>query len=79
MCMSDPGRVLEMDAGGEGAIVELRGRPRSISIALLTLEGTALDVGDWVLVSAGMAVERLEEAEASELMEFIEAARGEGA
>jgi hydrogenase assembly chaperone HypC/HupF len=77
MCMSDPALVLEVDAAGDEAIVEMRGMQRRLSVALLTLEGTPVAPGDWVLASAGMAVERMEEGEAKDLAALISQARNE--
>lgn len=75
MCMSDPALVLEIDAAGEEALVEMRGQQRRLSVALLTLEGTPVAPGDWVLASAGMAVERMDESDAKELAALIAQAR----
>ena len=79
MCMSDPARVIETDSRGEQALVELRGKRRLISIALLTLEGRAIGPGDWILASAGIAIEKIDEQEATELSELLQVARGEEA
>ncbi|MEX2557744.1 MAG: HypC/HybG/HupF family hydrogenase formation chaperone [Actinomycetota bacterium] len=73
--MSDPALVLEIDAAGEEALVEMRGQQRRLSVALLTLEGTPVAPGDWVLASAGMAVERMDESDAKELAALIAQAR----
>lgn len=77
MCMSDPAVVVEVDTTGEDALVELRGKRRRVSVALLTLEGTPVAPGDWILTSAGMAVERLDEAEAAALVALVARARNE--
>jgi hydrogenase assembly chaperone HypC/HupF len=75
--MSDPALVLEIDAAGEEALVEMRGQQRRLSVALLTLEGTPVAPGDWVLASAGMAVEPMDEEEAKELAALIAQARNQ--
>jgi hydrogenase assembly chaperone HypC/HupF len=77
--MSDPARVLEVDPRGEEALVEIRGKQRLISVALLTLEGRGVEVGDWVLASAGLAIELVDEGEAMELAQLMKTARDEEA
>jgi hydrogenase maturation factor len=75
--MTEAARVLEVGPAGE-AIVEIRGTRRRLSVALLALEDRPVEPGEWVLASAGMAVERLEESEARDLAAFMERARNEG-
>ena len=61
MCVAVPGRVIE---AGEGrAIVDVGGANREVS----TIALPGLSPGDHVLVSFGMAVERLTETEARDL------------
>lgn len=66
MCITSPGRVIELDA--RGAIVELAGARRRAS----TLVVPEVAVGDWVLIGAGSILRRLEEAEAIELSRAID-------
>lgn len=68
MCLSDPARVLEVSEDGAEAVVRMRGAERTLSVALMTLEGDPVEPGEWVLASAGIAVERIDEAEAEELL-----------
>lgn len=75
MCMSEAVRILDVTAEGDQAVVELRGARRRLSIALLTLEGQTVEPGDWVLTSAGVALEKIDEEAAMELQEFLDAAR----
>ena len=79
MCMSDPARVIEVSRDGEDAVVELRGARRQLSIALLTLDGQSVYPGDWLLASAGIAIEKIEEDEAMELEALLRVARGKEA
>ncbi len=58
MCLGFPGRVVDLDPAG--AIVDVEGRRRRAS-TLLVPEVT---VGDWVYVTAGTIVERLDPVEA---------------
>ncbi|MFW5899452.1 MAG: HypC/HybG/HupF family hydrogenase formation chaperone [Jiangellaceae bacterium] len=69
MCIGLPGRVTEVD--GEHAVIDVVGVSRRVSIALLALEGADVAPGDWVLASAGLAVRRLSEQEAHELLETL--------
>jgi hydrogenase assembly chaperone HypC/HupF len=68
MCLAFPGRVVELD--GAGAVVESDGRRRRAATFLLP----AVQVGDWVTVSAGTILGRLEPAEAEDLMTLIRTA-----
>lgn len=66
MCVSDVGRVVELEPGGWARVADRDGSTRRISIAPLTLTGEEVAVGDWVLVHTGFAVERLSDAEATD-------------
>jgi hydrogenase expression/formation protein HypC len=65
MCLSLAGRISRID--GEHALVDVDGRDRRVSLALLQLEGERIVPGDWVLVHTGLAVSRLDPAEGAEL------------
>ena len=75
MCMSDVGRILELSEDGAEAIAWTRGAARTISTSVLTLEGSELSVGDWVVVSMGLAIERLSESAAHEMASMMGAGR----
>ena len=68
MCITAPGRVIELDA--RGAIVELAGVRRRAS----TLVVPEVAVGDWVLIGAGSILRRIDEAEALDLARAIDEA-----
>jgi hydrogenase assembly chaperone HypC/HupF len=70
MCLSFPGRVVAVDE--MGAAVDTEGRLRRV----LTVAVPETEVGDWVLVSAGTIVQRLDP-EAARLMResLLEASR----
>jgi hydrogenase assembly chaperone HypC/HupF len=68
VCLSDPARVVSVSDDGAEALVRMRGALRRLSVALLTLEGETVVPGDWVLASVGMALERIDEAEARDLL-----------
>jgi hydrogenase assembly chaperone HypC/HupF len=58
MCIAIPGKVIFL--GPEGARVEVRGHIRTAS----TLFAPEVQVGDHVVISGGMIVDRLDEEEA---------------
>ena len=77
MCLAVPARVTEMRDGLLG-LVELGGVVREASFMLLP----DVAVGDYVLLHAGYALQKVDTAEAEEtrrlLAEMVEAAEAEG-
>jgi hydrogenase expression/formation protein HypC len=65
MCLSLAGRIDRIE--GEDAVIEVDGRDRRVSLALLLVEGEPVAPGDWVLVHTGFAVSLLDPAEGAEL------------
>ena len=57
MCVTDVGRVVAVSDDGGTAELEGGGGRRTASLAVLVLEGTPVEVGDWVRVHTGLAVE----------------------
>ncbi len=71
MCLGIPGQMVEIvDAEKHIGRVKVQGTMRTIHIGLLTLE--EVQIGQWVLINAGMAVSTLEADEASRILQFIE-------
>jgi len=71
MCLAVPVRVLKID--GLKALVELGGLARQASIMLVP----DTQVGDYVLLHAGFAIQKLDEKEAEETIRlFAEIAEG---
>lgn len=69
MCVAVPGQVLEIvDGALSTGRVEVLGVSRVVNLGLLE------DVrpGDWVLVQLGFAVEKIDEAQAREMMKLLE-------
>ena len=58
MCLGVPAKILE--TGDGAAVVELGGVRREISVMLVD----DVSVGEWVIVHAGFAIEKLSEEEA---------------
>lgn len=67
MCLGIPARVLDID--GDTATVDVAGAKRRASMALLPGAG----VGDYVIVHAGFAIEKIDTARAAETIEMIRA------
>jgi len=68
MCLGVPGRVVELvDDPPQHARVDLEGRLRVVSVAMLAADGVR--VGDWVVVHQGFALDRIEPAEAHRLLQ----------
>jgi hydrogenase expression/formation protein HypC len=70
MCLSVPGRILEME--GERGTVDVAGNEVEADLTLVP----DARVGDYVLVHAGFAIQRYDEAEARETLRVLEEAFG---
>lgn len=66
MCLAIPAKIEAVDAGT--AQVDIRGLKKRIGLALLP--GAA--VGEYVLVHAGFAIQRIDPAEAEETYRLLE-------
>ncbi len=73
MCLAVPAKVVQQT--GDEATVDLQGSTLKIS-TVLTPE---VAVGDWVLVHAGFAITRLDEAAALETWDYLRQALGTNA
>jgi len=65
MCLGVPAKILE--TGDGAAVVELGGVRREISMMLID----DASVGEWVIVHAGFAIERLSEEEAEQTLSLF--------
>lgn len=70
MCLGIPGRIIELKDGM--AVVDVAGARKAASTMLL--EG-ALE-GDWVIVHAGFAIEKIDAQKAEETLRLINEAAG---
>jgi hydrogenase expression/formation protein HypC len=69
MCLAIPGQVVEIiDAAARTGRVDVLGRPRVVNLGLVE----DIAPGDWVLVHMGVAVQRMDEAEARETVRLFE-------
>ena len=66
MCMSSVGRLLTLE--GDDAVVDIDGRVRRVSAAVLLLEGVSVAPGDWLQIHTGFAITRLDPEDAEELI-----------
>jgi hydrogenase expression/formation protein HypC len=72
MCLAVPGRLARVE--GDVGFVEFAGAERRIGLMLLP----DARVGDYVLVHAGYAIQRMDEAEATETLRLLDEAFGGG-
>jgi hydrogenase expression/formation protein HypC len=70
MCLAIPGQIVELhEAGTDLATVSVSGVRRCVNIGLL--EGQDVQVGDWVLIHVGFAMNRIDAAQAHEQMRLL--------
>lgn len=70
MCLAIPGQVVEMsDPGHHLARVDIGGMRRQVNVMLVDPEG--LEIGDWVLVHVGFALNKVDEEEAHETLRLL--------
>ena len=67
MCLAVPARVVALDR--ELATVELDGVRQQVSLALVD----DVDIGDYLLIHVGYALQRLSEAEAKQTLAMFDA------
>jgi hydrogenase expression/formation protein HypC len=68
MCLSAAARIVSIDADDREAVVDVDGMTRTVSLAVLTLEGRTPALGDWVMVHTGFALEVLDERSVTDLL-----------
>ncbi len=66
MCLGFPGRVVAVDGGG--AVVDVEGRRRRASTLLVP----EVAIGDWVYVTAGTIIDRIDPAEAEAIRAILQ-------
>lgn len=71
MCLAIPGQVKAfVDETGHIARVDVGGVKRKVNVGLVVDDG--LEVGDWVLIHVGFAIQKVDEEEAAETYAFLE-------
>ncbi len=69
VCLAVPGRIIEIvDESQQIAKVEVGGVRRNISVALLD----DVQVGDWVLIHVGFAIQKVDEEEALQTLALLQ-------
>ncbi len=68
MCLAIPSRVVEIDEVSKTAIVETFGVKRKVSTMLLN---EPVQVGDYVLIHVGFAMEKIDPKEAQKTLELF--------
>ena len=67
MCLAIPGKIVDIDAENERAVVDYGdGTKREVNITLVEVK-----IGDYVLVHAGFAIQVLDEKEAQETLDLF--------
>jgi hydrogenase expression/formation protein HypC len=69
MCLAIPAQILDIQAGGDEAVVSLGGVRKPVSLALVD----DAVVGDYVLVHVGYALNRISPEEAERTLALIQA------
>jgi hydrogenase expression/formation protein HypC len=72
MCLAVPAQIIEIS--GSRARVSLAGNVREVDLSLLE----QATVGDWVLVHAGFALEKLSPEDAEETLNLMMQLQGDG-
>ena len=67
MCLAIPGKIVNIDKNKEYSMVDYgEGTKRKINVSLVDIK-----VGDYVLVHAGFAIQKIDEKEAKETLELF--------
>ena len=73
MCLAIPGQVVGfVDEPNRLARVDVAGVVRSVNVALLDLEGSSAEPGDWVLIHVGFALSKVDEEEAMATLRLLQ-------
>lgn len=67
MCLAVPSKIVSIDPDTAMAVVDVLGVQRSCSLRLTPDAG----IGDYVLVHAGFAIQRIEEQDAAETLSLL--------
>ena len=64
MCLADLAQVVTLSDDGTVADVAVRGRHQQVLLSMLADEATTVTAGDWLVVHSGLALGRIDVAEA---------------
>lgn len=70
MCLGIPGRIIEIN--GETARVDVAGTVKEANVSLMQ----SVKTGEYVIIHAGFAIERVDEEKARETLELIKEITG---
>ena len=70
MCLAIPGKILNIKDNGQTAAVDFNGIQKDINIALV--QNTSPAPGDYLIVHAGFAIQKLAEQDALDILKIIE-------
>jgi hydrogenase assembly chaperone HypC/HupF len=65
MCLADLAQVVTVSDDGTIAAVAARGRHQQVLLTMLADEATTVTAGDWLVVHSGLALGRIDVAEAT--------------
>jgi len=68
MCLAVPMKIVKLT--GTDAVVELSGVQRSINLALMS--DSELKIGDYIIVHAGFAIQKLDSVDAEERLKLLQ-------
>jgi hydrogenase expression/formation protein HypC len=74
MCLGVPGQIVKIDDAARWlATADVSGVRRQVNLACVADDAHAVEacVGDWVLIHAGFAMSRIDEAEARATMQIL--------
>jgi hydrogenase expression/formation protein HypC len=64
MCLAYPGKIIKINA--DKAVLDIKGFQKEVNISLVEVE-----LGDFVMVHAGFAIERMTKEEALEALKLV--------
>ena len=67
MCLAIPGKIKSIDKKTHHAMVSFNGIEKDINIEMVNV-----DIGDYVIVHAGFAIEKLDTKKAEETLKILE-------
>lgn len=71
MCVGTTGKIVKFVDESIGlAVAELDGAQSNVSVAMITAQGESVQIGDWVHIHLGIALEKTDEQHALESIKF---------
>jgi len=76
MCLADLAQVVTVSGDGTIATVAARNRHQQVLLTMLADEAETITAGDWLLVHSGIALGRIDVAEAAVRRQLLDALLG---